>query len=51
MVRETDGLEVCRPIREKEKDGDHHTYIIMRTAAGDRNDIVEKAVSSGSTTL
>jgi two-component system, cell cycle response regulator len=40
MMPKMEGLEVCRRLREREKDGARYTYVIMLSARGEKQDIV-----------
>lgn len=40
MMPGIDGLEVCRRLREDEKGGDRYTYVIILTAKGEKEDVV-----------
>lgn len=40
MMPGMDGLEVCRRVREREKNGDRYLFIIILTARSDKEDIV-----------
>ncbi|MFC2156649.1 diguanylate cyclase [Acidobacteriota bacterium] len=39
MMPKISGLDICRKVRENEKD--HYTYLILLTAKGDQEDVVE----------
>ena len=39
MMPKMSGLEICRKVRENEKD--HYTYLILLTAKGEQEDVVE----------
>ncbi len=41
MMPGMDGLEICRRVREKEAGGDLYTYVIILTAKGAKEDIIE----------
>ena len=40
MMPGIDGLEVCKRLREEEKGSDRYTYVIMVTAKGEKEDVV-----------